>query len=96
MTEPGPNDAQVAASLRLYRLLKPDLQRRPWPPDSYEAPPARKAWPNDRGIVEIYKRWWKNVYETSRDTSLPFCIRWRRVETVVVEPVRVAPQLVAV
>ena len=96
VTEPGPSDAQVAALLRLYRQLKPDLQRRPWPPDSYEAAPARKAWPHERGIVEFYRRWWQNVYETSRDTSLPFCKRWRLVETVEVAPVRVVPQLAAV
>ena len=95
-TQPGPSIAQVDALLRLYRLLKPDLQRRPWPPDSHEAAPAKNAWPNDTGIVVFYRRWWTNVYETARGTSPPLCKRWRSIEAMAVEPVRVVPKLAVV
>ena len=42
VTEPAPTSTHEEALGQLYRLIKRDLERRPWPSDSYEAAPARK------------------------------------------------------
>ena len=46
-TEPAPTSTHEEALGQLNRLIKRDLERRPWPPDSYEAALAREEWPND-------------------------------------------------
>ena len=91
LSKPIPSAAHEEALIQLYREVKPDLKRRPWPPDSYEAAPAIKSWPNEKGIVVFYQRWWTNVYEAGRAVGLPFAKRWRAVDAVVVQPVRARP-----
>ena len=91
-----PTVTHTNALVEFYRLIKPDLQRRPWPPNEYVAWPPRKEWPSGKGIVVFYKRWWDNVYGTARKYGLRFVRKWRVVETVAAQPVRVQPQLGAV
>ena len=86
---PAPTAMRAKALVELYRLIKPDLQRRPWPSDEYVASPPTKEWPHSRGIVFYYERWWKNVYHAARAIGLPFARRWRVVEKVAVQPVLV-------
>lgn len=78
------------ALVELYRLIKSDLQRRPWPPDEYVDSRPTQEWPHSRGIAIYYKRWWKNVYNAARVIGLPFARRWRVVEKVAVQPVWVS------
>ena len=85
-----------ATTVTHYRLINPDLQRRPWPHNDYAASPLKKEWPHSRGVVAYYERWWKNVYHAARAFGLPFARRWRVVEKVAVQPVRASCQLFAV
>ncbi len=62
---PCPTDAHEEALTQLYSLVKADLQRRPFPPRTYEASPAVREWPHSREIVQFYRRWWCEIHRQS-------------------------------
>ena len=96
LTESKPGEVHLKALAKLYTAILPALKRRPWPPDSYEAAPKTKQWPNEKGIVIYYQRWWANVHTTARARDLPYEKFWKTVEDVTVQPLKASPALVAV
>ena len=91
LTEPEPREAHLKALAKLYKATLPALKRRPWPPDSYEAAPRNKQWPNEKDILDYYRRCWANVYTTARARDLPYKELWKYVEVVTVQPLKVRP-----
>ena len=75
-----PSSHHERAIVKLYEHVLPDLRSRLWPPAEYE---VTKAWPNGRGIVVFYRRWWDNIHKAAAANEFP---RWRRASRYLVEP----------
>ena len=76
-----PSAHHEKAVVALYDHVLPDLKARPWPPAEYN---VIKAWPNRRGIVIFYRRWWKKIHDAAAANEFP---SWRHVTRYLVEPV---------
>ena len=58
-----PTRAHEDALYSLYMLVKPDLERRPFPPASFQMSPEARFWPNLRSsMIRMYRRWWSLVH----------------------------------
>lgn len=81
VAEPLPSPRHEMAVLALYERVLPDLRARPWPPADYR---VTQAWPNRRGVVVFFRRWWAAIHKAAAANEFP---SWRRVSQYLVEPV---------
>ena len=64
--QPQPGNSHVKALQSLYSDMKAELQMMPWPHGGYVSAPRRKEWPNKRGIVHFYRKWWAKVHQAAQ------------------------------
>ncbi len=85
---PRPTSRHEEALVTLWDHLKADMRKKSWPPAEYRQSPTTQQWPNRRGIVEFYRKWWQQVHAAAHSPSMVFRERWRPVVAFEVCPVR--------
>ena len=90
---PAPTPAHEEALRQTYAILRPDLVKAPWPPESHPMTPSVKRWPalNVNGMVVMYRRLWELVHANARDRP-----EWQKVVGVTVKPLMAKPSILQV
>jgi hypothetical protein len=94
VAQPEPSPRHEDAVYTLYRILEDDLNRIPWPPDSFNMQPSVKQWPHTRaGLLKMYRRWWRNIHGAANRPESAFRQKWRAPKCYLVLPLLVPSQV---
>ena len=77
-----PTERQNRALASLYEALRPDLERRGFPPPPFQFTPKRYTYPENAGtMVTLYKKWWRGIHEVSRRSESHISKNWMKVHS---------------